>query len=57
MAGCKLKIYDLSGMLVDELKLRDGKFIWNNNSVSNGIYLMRLEGTKNYLGQRLFLMR
>ena len=55
--GNKLSIYDLSGMLVDELTLRDGKFVWDNASVSNGTYVMRLEGTRNYLSQRLLLIR
>lgn len=55
--GNKLRIYDLSGGLVDELKLRDGKFFWHNTSVSNSTYVMRLEGTKNYLCRRLLIMR
>jgi len=55
--GNKLRIYDLSGNLVDELNLRDGKFLWNNNSISTGTYLMRLEGNRNYLNQKLLLIR
>jgi hypothetical protein len=57
IAGSKLKIYDLSGRVVDELILQDGKFFWDNAPVSNGTYLMRLEGTKNYPCHRLLFMR
>ncbi len=55
--GKKLRIYDLSGRLVDELSLRNGKFFWENSSISTGTYLMRLKGAKNYLNQRLLLIR
>jgi hypothetical protein len=57
IAGSKLKIYDLSGRLVDELTSRNGKFVWDNSSISAGTYLLRLEGTGNYLSQRILLMR
>jgi hypothetical protein len=57
MAGSKLQIYDLSGRLVDELKLQNEKFFWNNNSVTNGTYLMRLEGTNKHLSKKLLLIR
>lgn len=57
IGGKKLHIYNLCGRLVDELKLRDGKFFWDNSSVSNGTYLMRLEGTGRFLDQRLLLVR
>lgn len=56
-AGNKIQIFDLSGRLIDELTLKDGKFIWNTNSVSTGTYFLRLEGTGNYLNQRLLLIR
>jgi hypothetical protein len=56
-ARSTLQIFDLSGKLVDKLQLMDGKFFWNNNSVPNGAYLMKMEGTKYYLNQRLLLIR
>ncbi len=57
IAGTKLQIYDISGMLIDELPVVNGKFFWDNASVSAGTYVMRLAGTKNYLCQTLFIMR
>lgn len=53
----KLRIYNIAGSLVAELKLKNREFLWDNNSVPNGIYLMKLEGTKNCLSQKLVLIR
>jgi len=55
--GGKLMIYSITGSLVDELELRDNEFIWNNNSVPNGVYLVKLKGIQNYLGKRIVLIR
>jgi len=57
IAGNKLKIFDLSGRLVNELKSLDGKFFWNYNSFSSGTYVMRLEGAGIYSSQRLYVVR
>ncbi len=55
--GTRIRIYDLSGRLADELTSRNGKFVWDNSSVSAGTYLLRLEGTGNYLRQRLLVIQ
>ncbi len=55
--GNKLKIFSLTGKVIDELELKDGKFIWNTLSVSNGTYLLHCKGTKNNLNQRLVLIQ
>lgn len=52
-----LRIHNLSGSLVDELKAREGRFLWNTASVPNGAYIMRLEVPGNNLKQRLLLIR
>ncbi len=56
-ASCKLRIYDLRGRLVDELKLLDGKCIWSTNVISCGTYLIRVEGIANYSSRRVVLTR
>ena len=56
-AGSRLRIYNLSGSLVDELKFMDGRFIWNTASVSNGTYLIRLEWARNYLKQKILIIQ
>ncbi len=57
IAGSKLKIYDLSGRLVDKLKIQNGTIFWNNGSVAPGTYFMQLEGTGHYLNQKLLVVQ
>ena len=52
-----LRIYDISGRLIDEITSKNGQFIWNNISVSTGTYFLRLNNAKEYLKHRLFLFR
>ncbi len=53
----KLRVYSILGILVDELEISNGEFLWNNSTAPNGIYLMKLVGSPNYLGQKLILVR
>ena len=55
--GNILMIYSITGSLEDELNIENNEFIWNNNSVPNGIYFMKLNGARNDPGQRLLLIR
>ncbi len=57
IAESRLKIFDVSGRLVDELISQDGKFFWNSNSLSGGTYLMRLERTGIYSSQRIYVVQ
>ncbi|MBE9484636.1 MAG: T9SS type A sorting domain-containing protein, partial [Bacteroidetes bacterium] len=55
--GNELMIYSISGVLIEKIKAKDNEFIWNNNSVPGGIYIIKLEGTEVFPGQRLLLVR
>jgi hypothetical protein len=57
LSRSKLRIYTISGFLIEELIEKNGEFIWNTNLVSNGVYLLRLEGVHNYSAQRLVIIR
>ncbi len=53
----ELQIFDLSGGLIDKVTLSGGKYLWSNSTLSNGAYIMRVEGPWGRLNQKILLTR
>lgn len=57
--AASLKVYDLSGRLVEELTARvnGGKVTWRKPGLASGIYVIRVEGAGISIARRIILSR